>query len=520
MPEDTSLLTRSARRIVSKALLNEANRLWAEHPLDLDEAIDKAEQAWTIGGDPMVAVQLASMYDQTNRNDDALVVLKQAFRRHPLDPLVRHHAAITLLRHGAAADIRDFFDSVVRMDPADAFARYATSLLDRFERWVEVLVAEVERRRDGRTPFIVSCPVWGQPFARNFVQYLCAALLASGNLPALAARHRVHFVVFTTRENEGYLRTEPLFERLSQFATVHFMHFEPGDTGYGSAMTAAYRATPVFYSSRTLDFYYARNCKFLLMSCAHYVALAAGRRTESLVSCQVADTLLSDGSLARIAELLSGPADAVLVNSMQLEGATLRDRLERTCRRADGSITIPPDVASELIVSHLPDNNFATAANLPRIPLRMTWRVGAGAVLVHGNHYHPMGLRPAAFAHPLHLSIDPIDSRFVDRSSLELDRVHLVQDSSISALSIEDGPLEEQLTGTGEPLSVEQAAFWLWGYWGRTRAALFRSPLRIGTATAAEWQAAESVASSVVESILTRARAYEDRRRRKSSWRL
>ena len=31
--------------------------------------------------DPEIAIQLATMYDRANRNDDALVVLREAFRK-------------------------------------------------------------------------------------------------------------------------------------------------------------------------------------------------------------------------------------------------------------------------------------------------------------------------------------------------------------------------------------------------------------------------------------------------------
>ena len=115
-------VARRARDRVAQALLLEANRLWRETPLRIDDAIDRAEQAWALTRAPEIAVQLATMYDQANLNPRALVVLREAFRRHPADPLVRHHAAITLLRHGHAEDIRDFFESVAAIDPGDAFA--------------------------------------------------------------------------------------------------------------------------------------------------------------------------------------------------------------------------------------------------------------------------------------------------------------------------------------------------------------------------------------------------------------
>ncbi len=89
---------------------------------------------------------------------------------------MRHHAAITLLRHGAETDIRDFFASVLKIEPDDAFAQFVTSLLESYDVWSEELVSSISRLRDGRRPFIISCPVWGQPFADNFAPHICVSL--------------------------------------------------------------------------------------------------------------------------------------------------------------------------------------------------------------------------------------------------------------------------------------------------------------------------------------------------------
>ena len=72
-------LRRRARGLVAKGLLKEGNGIWAEDPHRILQAIEKVEQAWTLTHDPKIAIQLATMYDLANRNQDALVVLQQAF---------------------------------------------------------------------------------------------------------------------------------------------------------------------------------------------------------------------------------------------------------------------------------------------------------------------------------------------------------------------------------------------------------------------------------------------------------
>ncbi len=177
---------------------------------------------------------------------------------------------------------------------------------------------------------------------------------------------------------------------------------------------------------------------------------------------------------------------------------------------------------AKLLAEHLPEYNFVDAGQLPRTWLRICWRVGVDGTLVHGNHYHPICLRPKAFAHPLQLTIDPIDSRFIDRSIARIGaQINLVQDASIVGLSLEDGALPEQLEHGGAPLQIGDVAFWLWGYWGRLRGAFFRSPLRFGSATSGEeWVRVEKAASSVVDSIVNQAAQLEEGQQARKSWRL
>ncbi len=102
-------------------------------------------------------------------------------------------------------------------------------------------------------------------------------------------------------------------------------------------MEAHYGREKVHYSTRSLAFYYARSCKFVLMSCAHYVALAAGRATDSLVSCQVADLVLSDWALPRMADRLTDDTAAVLFHAIQVHGKIVR----RSSTRPSVATTVP-----------------------------------------------------------------------------------------------------------------------------------------------------------------------------------
>jgi hypothetical protein len=165
-------------------------------------------------------------------------------------------------------------------------------------------------------------------------------------------------------------------------------------------MQACYGHEKVHYSQNSLAFYYERNCKFALMSCAHYVALSAGRATDAFVSCLVADLALNDGALLAMATRMSA-ADAVLAHAIQMRGKILRPLLEHQFRDADGILRLSSESCARLVIEHIPADNFADAGRSIDPPLRIAWRVGDDGLLIHGNHYHPFLLRPKAFDHPL-----------------------------------------------------------------------------------------------------------------------
>jgi hypothetical protein len=499
-----------ASRFVAARLLQEGGAAWSADPRRILEAIDKVERAWTLDRDPEIAIQLAILYDRANRNDDALVVLGEASRENPLHARLRYHTAITLLRHGTPTAIGEFFRGVLKVDANDAFARFVTALLDRHDEWALQLAESMKRTRQGWQPFLIAIPVWGEGFATFCMRHLCASLLSANNLPALAKRHPVHIAFFTSPDAEQALRAEPLFYRLEEHATIDIVHYPSEVMAYKASMAACYGHEKVPYSGESLAFYYERNCKFALMSCAHYVGLSAGCPADALVSCMVADVMVNDGALTTMAARM-GQADAVLAHAIQMHGKNLRPLMDRQFRDADGVLSVSGDECARLVVDYLPADNLADSGQLMDPPLRLAWRVGDDGLLIHGNHYHPYCLRPKALGHSLRLSIDPVDSRFLDRTSLDTDRIHLVQDSSVIVLSIDDDPiLQQRQEDTGGPL-VPRFALWLWGYWGPRRGWMFRAPLRYGsTSRREEWQRVEATASALVDAIVADAELLEE----------
>src|SRR5262245_2964361 len=86
-------------------------------------------------------------------------------------------------------------------------------------------------------------PLWGPIYAEKLTSMTLPALLAPGNLPALAAMFDVNVVLVTESKLVEYISQAPSFQRLTTICEVKFaslddlMPCEPGE--YGVVLTAA-----------------------------------------------------------------------------------------------------------------------------------------------------------------------------------------------------------------------------------------------------------------------------------------
>jgi hypothetical protein len=72
-------------------------------------------------------------------------------------------------------------------------------------------------------PFIISTPVWGEEHLNLFLNVCLPSLLATGNLPSLAAHPQNRYLVYTCPEDEEKLKGEPTFRRQSKIFPVEVL---------------------------------------------------------------------------------------------------------------------------------------------------------------------------------------------------------------------------------------------------------------------------------------------------------
>jgi hypothetical protein len=498
---------------LAQILRDEGVSLWLDDQHDIVRAIAKVEQSWALKRTADTAIQLGVMYDRANRHQDALSVYRQAFNLFPDHPRLRHEAGITLLRHGAPDDVKAFFRGLHQLDPADAFATFVCEMLDLYPSWVANLVETARAGANGKPIYLAPCAVWGEPFTARFVDNLCASLISLNNLPALARTHSIHFVIFTTAELEGRMKADQVFRQLMEYAAVHFVHYDPAWLRYESNMQENY--------GPDLGQYYSRTCRFLLFSSAHYVALAAGRALECSVIPFCADVAYADGTLLEIDRLMQ-KADVVAYWNFNIEGAAARRVIEDRFRDNRGRLVIPVEAFPQLFFDHMSANYedyFVDSRHFSSYPVYLLWRAGPKAVVVHATHYHPLCIRPSALAPPFELTIDPVDSRFLDKRFADKSRVHFVRDMSIASFTLDEDGAQATATRETRAMSVRDIGLWLWGYWGPWRATTFLAPVCVVAGeTPPGWEETRKQAGATAAAIVAEAEGRERGNRFYKSW--
>jgi hypothetical protein len=501
----TSPLARPLLGLVGPLARHLSNAGWSHYregeSYTLEDGIELMEAAWALRKDPGTACRLGVMYERANRNADRTVLYREAFRRFPDHAELRYQAAVHVLRHGELRDIQGFLDRLRSVDPGDAFLGFTSRMIEAYERFIDEVGRKVQSAPAAHPKALMCFAVWGDGYVRDFMTYACASLLAPGNLPRAAERWSIQLLVFTSSGGEAAMRSDPLFDRVARWATVHFLHFPTGVLEEARAMPARY--------GQALGGLYARACKFQLFSASHYAALEAGRRQNLPVMPLAADCVFGDQTLFRTLSLMEGPIDVVNVLGFRLARDQVLAEAEARFRRPDGVLEIPAASHAELVARHMPREYLADAEHFSSFPLMVCWRTAEGGIVVHTTHYHPLCVRAGTLQGPLDFTIDPVDSRFLSRHLPDPSRIHLVTDMEISLSDWGDVPsFGAEASG---PMVPTKVSLFLWMYWDELRDRYLRTPIMVGAADipADSWSATEQRAEPVIREILDEARRRE-----------
>jgi hypothetical protein len=167
-------------------------------------------------------------------------------------------------------------------------------------------------------------PVWGARYIDMFLDVSVPSMLASGNLPALAAEFACEFVFLTKASDEARVIRHPIYAKLSKLCRCSFTPIDdlivPGMEGY--SLTRAFGRGVFEVGEKMVDTYFVfMNADFVVSNGAFETLLAHIRRGERAI---VAPSLrsIAEETLPLLHEL-TDETGALTASSRQLVAMAL-----------------------------------------------------------------------------------------------------------------------------------------------------------------------------------------------------
>ena len=316
---------------------------------DTQSTIAALHQALAVMPDNVDAMTaLGGLYLQTGRPDDGAHWCRQALARRP-----DHVPALNVLRvigdtfldAGLRVAITGDLDTTI-----DVFARahacghvdarHYLALFRQAKTWfadAKALALEPGSTR-------ITLAVWGDGYVQS-AALLFRSLLAPGNVPALAAKGRVHLEITTRAADRATLEAMPALQALRAHAQIDIFLIDEEILTYDRA--------------RLPGFHY------WIQAVTHYATILRARHARSHVSFLTADCILGDGSLAAARRQIDAGKAALMFCGLEAEREGLLAAINDP---GDGPLAIAP----RTLVGHALDHLHADTRNLILDPDRPT----------------------------------------------------------------------------------------------------------------------------------------------------
>ena len=326
----------------------------------------------------------------------------------------------------------------------------------------------------GPSQFQLVLQVWGESYTRSLTDIALPALLAEGNIPALAASRPTRLKLFTTDADMRRISDAPSFKRLQAHVTVDYSSLDgvPAGDKY-AAMTAIQRG-------------------IVTESVEHDAALV----------WILPDTIWSDGSLKTVARAADAGKRGVMHAGIRVSKSTAL-RAATDLIGGQSVVSVDPHTLVRVALDHMHPYYrafFWDARPFNRNPVNIYWRVGDDGMLMRGFHLHPLMIYPAH-------RVETFSSTFDDDLPLlacdDPSDFYVVSDSD-EAFEIdlaEDDWCAEFPSMPRHP-SASYLAAWAFGSTNRHHRAFLNTRIRIHAVRLDErWDAAANESDRVVRRI-------------------
>jgi hypothetical protein len=278
-------------------------------------------------------------------------------------------------------------------------------------------------------PFYFIVVLWGERFREYFLEYCLPSLLAPGNLPSLSTASPSKFLIVTRPEDWRVIQASTIFAALSRYVSPVYVEIDPCPPGRSG-------------------------CQH--MGLGHRIACEMAHQDKAYAAVLTPDCMLSDGSVARLAELARSGTQLVLTAALRFGEEPFLDHLRdmgllsSTSRAA----TAAPLAISGRQMAYAAVNGFHSETlayewdtpGLMVISPAAWWRVpGEDGIVLHSLSWAPLLLDYGAIADHDTSTFDQwtLDGDYLYNNAKNIRQIHAVQDSDELFIA-SWGPLAER----------------------------------------------------------------------------
>ncbi len=270
---------------------------------------------------------------------------------------------------------------------------------------------------------------WGERFRDYFLRYCVPSLLSPGNLPSLSTKSPSKFLIVTRPDDWTAMQAAPIFNALSHHIEPVYLEIDacpPGRTG----------------------------CQH--MGLGHRLACELAHRDKAYATIITPDSMLSDGSVARLQELAQSGTQLVLTAALRFGEEPFLGNLREmgALPQATSGNSDLPAVISGKQMAHAAVNGFHSetlayewdAPGIKMISPAAWWRVpNEDGIVLHSLSWAPLLLDYGAITEHDTSTFDQwtLDGDYLYNNAKVLTKIHVVQDSDELFLA-SWGPLDER----------------------------------------------------------------------------
>lgn len=268
-------------------------------------------------------------------------------------------------------------------------------------------------------PFHFIVVLWGERFRNYFLEYCLPSLLSPGNIPALSTRAPGKFLIASRPEDWAAMKETPIFRLMERYIAPVYVELPPCPPGRAGCTH---------------------------MGIGHILCSDISFREKAYTVIMMPDSMLSDGTVARLQTLIAAGAEVVLTTALRFGEESFFDGLEtsgvlpaESCRDSGMPLIISGRQMAHAAVHgfhaetlHYEWDSACFPPFIPSVPAAAWWRVpGEDGIVLHSLIWMPLVVDYGAIGKHDTSTFEnwTIDGDYVIKNFRKLDAIYAVIDS-------------------------------------------------------------------------------------------